>query len=110
MKPILLALAMVASSSSLAAGVIKQDILCGSEKQMSKMLSEFEEKPMLMMTSERFDTKEANMMVLFVNPKTRTYTLVEERNTTLYCVIATGNGIQPYTDQSEEKPKGKSFK
>lgn len=116
MKPVVFGTLLFLAVSSYAqtlvqeSRIVKMDAICGTEKQITKVLDHFEEKPMLAMLSERDGGRQQQMAVLFVNPKTRTYTLVEELPNDIYCVVSMGKGLMPYTEQPEEKKTpGKKF-
>ena len=81
------------------------EAVCISEKSLSQLVDKFKEDPMLTMVSVRetsnnnFDTIPA---VLFMNPKTKTWTMVEKVAGNLYCVIGTGEQVRPYLEKGKK--------
>jgi len=69
-------------------------VTCISADEVFAMTKEYEEVPFAIGVTER-NEKAAGAMMLFVNPSTRTWTLVEEamtaRGDRLYCVMAAGS-------------------
>ncbi len=69
-------------------------VTCIGADELSTMAKEYEEVPFAIGVTER-NEKAAGAMMLFVNPTTRTWTLVEEamtaRGDRLYCVLAAGS-------------------
>jgi hypothetical protein len=81
--------------------VITVDIpaMCVGIAPLSEMLGEFGETPAMVMTSKREiqGTAMSNNIVLFVNFKEKTYTLVERVAKDTYCILAIGDSIRPYS-------------
>lgn len=78
--------------------IIKIDAVCGNAENLLKMVTKFEERPLLTMVSKRAsdDKTYEYETVLFVNSKTQSYTLVEQISPTIYCVTSTGDSLLPY--------------
>ena len=80
------------------------DVICVTEQQIEDTLIEkYKERPMLVMTTSReINGKPTTVStVLFVNPKTRSWTLAEKWGENNYCVIGMGEGITPYVDSGK---------
>lgn len=80
--------------------------VCTNAEQLVNTIEEFGELPLLNMISSNIieDAKvEGYKMVLFTNPKTGTFTLVEQWNEDFYCVVALGGELKPYIN-SNTKP------
>lgn len=101
-QKLILSLLLLAASLSHAqetrkSTTIRFDAPCGDSAQLGAILNEYQELPMIEMASERNNgTKIQHTAILFVNPKTQTYTLVEQISEDLFCVISTGKGLTPY--------------
>lgn len=88
--------------------IIKFDAACGTEDQINVLINQYGERPLLQMVSER-DTSAGeiqSLTIIFANPKTRSYTIVERMTDNVFCVTGTGIGISPYTG-SEIIPEDK---
>ena len=78
------------------------ELICASESDIGSVLESFDEIPFATMISMR-DVPvlgvTANSMVIFVNPKTKSYTIVEKFGKNLYCVVSIGENISPYVEK-----------
>jgi hypothetical protein len=96
---ILLASALLVSTPALAQnGVIQFSATCVNIETLADILKEFQEDPAMTMLSNRPSDDEfvTNALVLFINYKTKTWTMAERIPGNRYCVIATGENISPY--------------
>lgn len=78
------------------------ELICGSEKGFEAVLEKYGEIPFATMTSSREIPGigfSINPMVIFVNPQTKTYTIVEQLADNVYCVVALGEAIAPYIEE-----------
>ena len=99
---------------TLAAGFIFMNLACSAQAQtpatatmypavcvdaesLSKTMDEFQELPFARGVSNSLGDPEAlpRSLVVFMNPKTRTWTIVERVNPDQYCIIAVGGGFEP---------------
>ena len=71
---------------------------CAGEEALLAMLKEYGEKPMLIASSQRRRGGQSwdFPAVLFTNPNTGSWTLVEEHGPDLYCAVAMGESIRPF--------------
>ena len=79
--------------------------MCVGELQFAETMTSYGEVPFLTMTTMRpVDKKmelfEAYPTVMFMNPSTLSWTLVEKRGDDNYCVTAVGQNIQPFMNNS----------
>jgi len=98
----LLLAALLFSTPALAQNRVMQfPATCVNIETLAELLEEFEEDPAMTMTSIRAsgDDFATNALVLFINYKTRTWTMAERIPGNRYCVIATGENIKPYTPE-----------
>jgi len=85
------------------------ETMCNDSSLLDLVMFKYGEMPVIKMESIRSLTKGDDttsfVSVLFVNQKTRSWTLIEERGP-LYCVIGVGVNIRIFSDkQSEEQTK-----
>lgn len=88
------------------------DAQCANGDDLNSVMARYQEQPMLGAISVRGSDPVHVMVpvVLFMNPETRTWTLVEQHAEDHYCVIAAGRGIAPFVNEAPdiEKPKRRS--
>ncbi len=78
--------------------VINTKTSCVSYPTLTEVLEKYGEIPFVSMTayrSARGDTVVHLPAIMFVNPTTKSYTLVEKFNDELYCVISIGEKLNP---------------
>jgi hypothetical protein len=83
--------------------IVKVEAVCISEKDLESVIDgEFKELPMLTMVSTReINGKEiAIPAVMFVNPKTQTWTIVEKWADNRYCIVGVGANVAPYQESA----------
>lgn len=102
MKHLLLA-ALLASTAH--AGVLRFDVPCSDEKEVTTILTEYGETPMLVMQGVRaISGNVLNVSVtLYVNPNTKTYTIIEELRKDILCLVTTGEGLKVYKEEGEKE-------
>lgn len=73
-------------------------LFCLDQETLTSTITEFEEIPFAGGVATR-EVAGAGMvtnnLVIFVNPKTKTWTIVERFSKDLYCVISIGDGFRP---------------
>jgi hypothetical protein len=99
-----LALTVGIANPSIADEVIKlpTELVCASEAGMSEVLDKYGEIPFATMTAFREIPGAGftnNPMVVFVNPKTKTFTIIEQITKDIYCVVSLGDNISPYVEE-----------
>jgi hypothetical protein len=79
--------------------IINLPIYCVNVKTLSEVLEKHGEEAAMTMSSSRDiqDQIITSSTVLFVNFKTKTWTMVERLTNDNYCVIAVGDNITPFT-------------
>jgi len=95
---LLLAAALLFSTPVLAQNRVMQfAATCVNIETLAELLEEFEEDPAMTMISIRESNGDFvnNSLVLFIHYETKTWTLSEQTQSNLYCVIATGENIKP---------------
>jgi hypothetical protein len=87
--------------------------LCVDAEQLSATTNEFKEIPFVRgITSPLSEEDKRLSLVVFLNPTTGTFTIVEKAADNLYCILAVGNNFQPVPqkiqdDVRQEQEKGK---
>lgn len=99
-----LALIIGISNHSIAGDLIKfpTELACGGEDLLNSVLNKYEELPFATMSSTREIAGvgfRINHLIIFVNPKTKTYTMIERFSEEVYCIVSVGEGISPYTKE-----------
>ena len=77
----------------MAQELVSMPVECGSRQALSAMLKKYDEQPVMMFSSTRLIRQAATEVpaVLFVNPVTTTWSLVEQVDDDIYCVVAQGD-------------------
>ena len=78
--------------------IVLFEALCVDLKTISGIVKEYGELPFLTSTGRRVDgnKKKYNPTFLFLNPQSRSWTMVEKVDENNYCVIAAGTKMEPY--------------
>jgi len=105
LKKLLASLALTVGTThpSIASEPVQIDskITCASFAVINEALEKYGEIPFVSMTAYRM-TKNNNVIeipaMMFVNPKTKTYTVVEKFNERVYCVVSMGGKLAPYLE------------
>jgi hypothetical protein len=87
------------------ATVINFSADCGNARSLARLLSEYDETASLTMTSIRDSESgeiKKNVLVLFINYKTKTWTMAERISPDLFCIIATGDDVNPYVKKEHK--------
>lgn len=82
-------------------------IVCADEKEFVEAIVSFDEEPFLTALSKR-DMGNGLLtpaaLVVFLNPKTGSFTIAEKISD-MYCVVAIGENMKPYFDDEIKIPK-----
>jgi len=100
MKTALLGLCMVSTmawAQSPAPATTMFPAVCVDAETLSKTVEEFKELPFARGISMDLGNAEAapQSLVIFVNPKTQTWTIVERVDANQYCIMAVGQKFEP---------------
>ena len=78
----------------------KLTVICAEWPEIGKMLGNYGERPFLRAISNRFEESgnSTNRMIIFTNPASHSYSIVEQWADDLYCVISVGQYLEPYVD------------
>jgi hypothetical protein len=70
--------------------------ICVSSQDLTKTIDEFKELPYVRGLSSPMSQEGENLsLVVFINPETRTFTIVEKAGDNVYCILAVGGGFEP---------------
>lgn len=85
--------------------VFATEFPCISLEQLSSILERHKEEPFLHGTSSReIAGKIVSIpMVIFVNPQTKTWTLIEKYGKDIYCAAGLGRKISPYLGDNKKE-------
>ncbi len=72
-------------------------LVCVSAQELTPVLEKFQEKPILKFSSHRVVGNSQGYLqaVLYMNPSTKTWTLVEQWAEDLYCIVSIGSDAEP---------------
>jgi hypothetical protein len=113
-KRLLLVLALLAGSIATAqekeapkVETVKFDAYCMTTQALGAVLAKYEEQPMMSMLAGREVGGQSMefVTIMFANPKSGTWSLVERVAEDAFCVTATGTKIAPYTGEQPGQQK-----
>lgn len=79
----------------------KLDVVCVSASDLLGTLKEYAEIPLARGATIRGDS--VHVMVLYINPVTKSWTLVEKPTDNLYCVLGVGGSFEPVPEESRKE-------
>lgn len=103
MKKILVMFLLMPSLALANPQIQKDEIICLNSNQLTETVNEFKELPYvrgISMPISRDDIKFS--LVVFVNPKTGSFTIAEKRAENLYCIIAIGTDFAPVPKELQD--------
>ena len=76
---------------------IDMPMICTSAEAVSEMLTEYEEVPALrgFTTRETINGFVDNFFTIYVNPKNRSWTMIEKYSEDMYCLVVAGHSMKP---------------
>jgi hypothetical protein len=79
------------------------ETICLDSKQLSETVHEFKELPYVRGISMPISQDDVKFsLVVFVNPKTGSFTIAEKRADNLYCIIAIGTDFAPVPKELQD--------
>jgi len=84
---------------------IQMDIFCGGDDLLNKIMFKYEEEPLISLGSIRKISGEVVRFpsILFMNTRTGTWSIVEERGKEFYCVISVGDNGSLIINEKEKR-------
>ena len=84
------------------AEVIHFESICADLETLENTVTKFGEKPFITAVGHRqIDNKKVyHPVVFFMNPETKSWSIVEKLNEDTYCMIALGSKMQPYFEKN----------
>ena len=77
--------------------------MCLNGNDLVESINEFKELPYVRGISTPFDKEDAKLsLVIFLNPTTGTFTIVEKAGNNLYCILAVGGGFEPVPKEIQD--------
>ena len=103
----ILAMCLLMPSLVLANPQIKTiQTMCLNAKDLTDTVNEFKELPYVRGISTPLAEQDAKMsLVIFLNPTTGTFTIVEKADDNLYCILAVGGGFEPVPREIQDDVK-----
>jgi hypothetical protein len=103
----ILAMCLLMPSLVLANPQIKTiQTMCLDAKDLTDTVNEFKELPYVRGISTPMAEQDAKMsLVVFLNPTTGTFTIVEKAGDNLYCILAVGGGFEPVPREIQDDVK-----
>jgi hypothetical protein len=102
---IILSLSLLSTTVHSQNNVINFPAECSNARALAKLVNEFDEKVSLTMTSVRTDSDKEpgkHPLIMFINFKTKTWTMAERVDEDLFCIIATGVDVNPYVKKERK--------
>lgn len=85
--------------------------LCVSGEDLTKTMNEYKEIPFVRGASSSLTEDNKSLaLVVFVNPETRTFTIVEKAGDNLYCILAVGGGFEPVPREIQDDVRAEQEK
>ena len=80
--------------------------VCVSAKDLTSLVDEFKEIPYVRGISRPIVNEGVSLsLVIFVNPKDRSFTIAERVAQDRYCILAVGNNFEPVPQQIQDEVK-----
>lgn len=84
--------------------VATMQTICLDIKSLTELLNEFEEIPYVRGQSRSITNDGPSLsLVIFVNPKSGSFTIVERADKDSYCLLAVGNRFEPVPKETQDK-------
>ena len=93
------------ASSTVQAQVLSMPVFCMPLSELTKLIQQFEEEGMLSGVTTREDEKGKETLspvVIFMNPQTKSWTIVEKVSSDRYCVLAAGGNLKPIIEKENK--------
>ena len=87
------------------------ETVCLSAKDLSSLIDEFKEIPYVRGVSRPVIGDDSSLpLVIFVNPQSKTFTIVERASKDIYCILAVGANFQPVPKELQDEVKNEQEK
>ena len=95
-----------ANSEKPSLQVSTYETVCLSAKDLSSLIDEFKEIPYVRGVSRPVIGDDSSLpLVIFVNPQSKTFTIVERASKDIYCILAVGSNFQPVPKELQDEVK-----
>ena len=82
------------------------ETICLSAKDLTDTINNFNELPFVRGLSVPLNENQGKLsLVIFANPTTGTFTIVEKAGDNLYCILAIGGGFEPVPKEIQDDVK-----
>ena len=86
--------------------VATMQTVCLNAKDLTSLIDEFKEIPYVRGVSSPIISDGVPLsLVIFVNPKDRSFTIAERADKDRYCILAVGNGFEPVPQHIQDEVK-----
>lgn len=101
MRKLLSTLFFIPTLAIASVDVVHFESICVSQKVIEETLIEHGEKAFVTAVVHRLEgeKKVFHPVVIFMNPHTKTWTVVERVDKNTFCIIAVGSKIEPFLDK-----------
>lgn len=87
--------------------VATYETVCITGSQLTETVQEFKELPYVRGISRSLNDPDSGLsLVVFVNPTTGSFTIVERAKADLYCILAIGSGFEPVPRDIQDRARG----
>ena len=97
---------VLANSEKPSLQISTYETVCLSAKDLSNLIDEFKEIPYVRGVSKPVVGDDSSLpLVIFVNPQSKTFTIVERASKDIYCILAVGANFQPVPKDLQDEVK-----
>lgn len=106
MKKLIAILLLMPTLSFAEPRMATYDTVCLNGEELTSTVNEFKELPFVRGLSSPLTQQDSRLsLVVFANPTTGTFTIVEKASDDLYCIIAIGAGFEPVPKDIQDSAK-----
>ena len=100
-----------ANSEKPSLQVSTYETVCLSAKDLTSLVDEFKEIPYVRGVSKPVVGDDSSLpLVIFVNPQSKTFTIVERAGADIFCILAVGANFQPVPKELQDEVKNEQEK
>ena len=100
-----------ANSEKQSLQISTYETVCLNAKDLTSLVDEFKELPYVRGVSRPVVGEDSSLpLVIFVNPDSKTFTIVERAGADIYCILAVGANFQPVPKHLQDEVKSEQEK
>ena len=97
---------VLANSEKPSIQISTYETICLSAKDLTSLIDEFKEIPYVRGISKPVVGDDSSLpLVIFVNPQSKTFTIVERASKDIFCILAVGANFQPVPKEVQDDVK-----